>query len=96
LAAIQALGAYVEVSEAKVCKQLQGLVPQLLDTTASLLLADEEVGEEALEVVGDIVESEPKFFLKSFEYYFSTLSNIFFNEKFADSGILKIVTEQIV
>lgn len=43
----------------------------MLNSIYTLLLEDEDLGQEGLEVITDAVESEPKFFKKNFEKLFT-------------------------
>jgi hypothetical protein len=80
LAAIEALGAYLEVVEIKECKEFENLIPIMLEAVYSLLLQDEYMGENALTVLEDIAETEPKFYKKNFKIVFETMYRITFEK----------------
>lgn len=96
LAAVEAFGSYVEIMEPKHTKKFQELIHQLLETVYALLIEDDAVGEDALTVVSDIIDSEPKFFKKYFNELFLAMYKIVFEKKIEDSGVKRMATESLV
>lgn len=45
----------------------------MLEGVYNLLCKNEELGQDALQVLGDIAEAEPKFFGKQFDLLFKTI-----------------------
>lgn len=74
------MGSFIEIVEPKHSKKFQDLVVNMLETVYILLLEDENLGEDALTVVSDIVEAEPKFFKKHFNILFQSMYKITFEK----------------
>lgn len=80
LATMEALGSFVEIVEPKHTKKFEELIPLMLEATYALLNEDETYGEDALTVISDIVETEPKFFKKNFGLLFESMHKITFDK----------------
>jgi len=95
LSAIEAMGAFIDVNEPKETKIFEDLLAPTLETIYSLIKTEESIGQNALEVICDLVDVEPKFFKKNFNFFF-----IFFvklsEEKSIEHGIKRMILEAMV
>lgn len=94
LAAIKAFGSYIEVQDYRDLKQFEVLLITMLNSIYTLLLENEDLGQEGLEVITDAVESEPKFFKKNFEKLFSFIQQIYQSK--VSMGIKKMGCEALI
>lgn len=96
LAAVECVGSYVESAEPKESKSFEALLLNVFNAIWVLMEKDETVGQQALQVLVDLAETEPKFFKAHFKETFTLMHKIVFNKSITDEGIKKIATEIMI
>eukprot|EP00331_Platyophrya_macrostoma_P022094 CAMPEP_0176443770 /NCGR_PEP_ID=MMETSP0127-20121128/22638_1 /TAXON_ID=938130 /ORGANISM="Platyophrya macrostoma, Strain WH" /LENGTH=1003 /DNA_ID=CAMNT_0017829097 /DNA_START=385 /DNA_END=3396 /DNA_ORIENTATION=+ len=96
LASIEALSSWVSIIDYKTCKQYEDLVPLIMNTTLIVLDKSEDKGVDCLSSIVDLVESEPKFFKKNFDYLFQSMKKICSAKDLSVDGIKQMAIQIIV